>query len=168
MTELLYLCICGKNATKKCSNCKNAHYCSKECQKDDWNHHKIDCKIYKEKGDVIQQYLDTKFKDTTRLEFILDKAKSIYKESGFTSDCQFGVCSIYIEDNSFILMIMSPQDEKEAFQGENLDSYKGYFTITFFDVATRESKILSIKKVETNTGSNKNKDYSLTFNFKFE
>ena len=27
---------CGKPATKKCTRCKNTHYCSRECQTKDW------------------------------------------------------------------------------------------------------------------------------------
>ena len=29
---------------KKCSRCRNATYCSVECQKKDWNRHRLDCK----------------------------------------------------------------------------------------------------------------------------
>jgi hypothetical protein len=28
---------------KKCSRCRNATYCSVECQKQDWNRHKTEC-----------------------------------------------------------------------------------------------------------------------------
>lgn len=29
--------------SKKCGQCYDVHYCSKECQKEDWNHHKLTC-----------------------------------------------------------------------------------------------------------------------------
>ena len=37
-------CICGSVTTKRCSRCKSKHYCSRECQKNDWSNHKSDCK----------------------------------------------------------------------------------------------------------------------------
>lgn len=41
---------CFKNDVKlsKCSSCNVVHYCSKECQKEDWKMHKIYCKSCKE------------------------------------------------------------------------------------------------------------------------
>lgn len=35
---------CGKSASKQCSRCKKVHYCSLECQKNDWPAHKQYCK----------------------------------------------------------------------------------------------------------------------------
>lgn len=39
---------CGRPVThaelKRCSGCKVAHYCSKVCQREDWDTHKIDCR----------------------------------------------------------------------------------------------------------------------------
>lgn len=44
--EFLSLCsVCGKEATTKCSICKKAYYCSKECQKNAWPQHKPVCKL---------------------------------------------------------------------------------------------------------------------------
>lgn len=37
---------CGKNSRQKCSRCKNAVYCSKSCQVEDWNSHKSICVEY--------------------------------------------------------------------------------------------------------------------------
>ncbi|KAK6995821.1 MYND-type domain-containing protein [Favolaschia claudopus] len=38
------VCICGKPAINRCSACKLASYCSKECQRADWKLHKTQCK----------------------------------------------------------------------------------------------------------------------------
>ena len=35
--------VCGKEAMNKCSHCKNTRYCSRDCQKADWNKHKTVC-----------------------------------------------------------------------------------------------------------------------------
>lgn len=35
---------CYNDATNGCSKCKNAQYCSKECQLKHWSHHRTDCK----------------------------------------------------------------------------------------------------------------------------
>ena len=37
--------LCLKAATKKCGNCKDVSYCSRECQKTDWKEHKEACKF---------------------------------------------------------------------------------------------------------------------------
>eukprot|EP00753_Platysulcus_tardus_P018165 PLAT6753.1.p1 GENE.PLAT6753.1~~PLAT6753.1.p1 ORF type:complete len:504 (-),score=221.68 PLAT6753.1:411-1832(-) len=39
---------CGKPAPQRCSRCKNAWYCSRECQVGDWKKHKPLCDIIKE------------------------------------------------------------------------------------------------------------------------
>jgi hypothetical protein len=36
--------VCGKHADKRCSQCKTTFYCSVECQKADWQFHKLTCK----------------------------------------------------------------------------------------------------------------------------
>ena len=40
---------CGKYCmkTKRCSKCKNTHYCSKTCQTKHWHEHSTDCKRMK-------------------------------------------------------------------------------------------------------------------------
>ncbi|CAL8092384.1 unnamed protein product [Orchesella dallaii] len=46
---LLYLekcSVCGKPASKKCSGCSLAFYCSSQHQRADWSRHKIDCYPY--------------------------------------------------------------------------------------------------------------------------
>jgi hypothetical protein len=35
--------VCGKPSSKSCSRCKKANYCSIECQKANWNEHKVTC-----------------------------------------------------------------------------------------------------------------------------
>ena len=37
--------VCGKDADKKCSRCKEVAYCSKECQAISWKTHKNDCNV---------------------------------------------------------------------------------------------------------------------------
>ncbi|KRT82900.1 hypothetical protein AMK59_4797, partial [Oryctes borbonicus] len=34
---------CGKVAIQRCSRCKNIWYCSRSCQVDDWDSHKMNC-----------------------------------------------------------------------------------------------------------------------------
>jgi MYND finger len=51
---------CGKEGKKKCSQCNCSIYCSRECQKKDWNvAHRPVCKLLKECSQVpiIDQYL---------------------------------------------------------------------------------------------------------------
>lgn len=36
--------VCTKDAQLKCGGCKRVHYCSVECQKQDWDNHKAKCK----------------------------------------------------------------------------------------------------------------------------
>ena len=36
--------VCGKSAKALCSKCKHVFYCTRECQKKDWNSHKEICK----------------------------------------------------------------------------------------------------------------------------
>lgn len=51
-SEFLDCCsVCGKNADlKTCKECHKIKYCSRECQRVDWNTHKTNCK--KEKGET--------------------------------------------------------------------------------------------------------------------
>ncbi|KIW75681.1 hypothetical protein Z517_10423 [Fonsecaea pedrosoi CBS 271.37] len=40
--------MCPRRGTKVCSSCKDARYCSKNCQKLDWKNHKIICPSFQE------------------------------------------------------------------------------------------------------------------------
>ncbi|MEX0940860.1 MAG: zinc finger MYND domain-containing protein [Candidatus Babeliales bacterium] len=43
--EFFSLCdICGKETAKKCGSCKTTYFCSRECQKNGWSKHKLNCK----------------------------------------------------------------------------------------------------------------------------
>ena len=44
------MCWCLKSATNKCSACSKVFYCSKQCQKYDWNSHKAKCVKKKKEG----------------------------------------------------------------------------------------------------------------------
>ncbi|KAJ9609888.1 hypothetical protein H2200_006217 [Cladophialophora chaetospira] len=47
--DLKETCImCPRRGTKVCLTCKDARYCSKECQKSDWKNHKILCASFKD------------------------------------------------------------------------------------------------------------------------
>ncbi|KAL9087898.1 MAG: hypothetical protein Q9165_006460 [Trypethelium subeluteriae] len=40
-------CVCNASSTEICAQCRDAHYCSKTCQKKDWKTHKVLCKDFK-------------------------------------------------------------------------------------------------------------------------
>ena len=40
-------CLSGDSPVSCCSQCRFVSYCSKDCQKKDWNHHKIECLVIK-------------------------------------------------------------------------------------------------------------------------
>ena len=42
---------CDEKGIRTCMGCKNARYCSKECQETDWPVHKILCRAFKEVGE---------------------------------------------------------------------------------------------------------------------
>lgn len=33
---------------KRCSGCQRVHYCSRECQRDDWDEHRLECTAMQE------------------------------------------------------------------------------------------------------------------------
>jgi hypothetical protein len=43
LTQAGLCLVCRSTAMKRCLGCKQAHYCSVECQKLDWTHHKTIC-----------------------------------------------------------------------------------------------------------------------------
>jgi hypothetical protein len=48
-TEAQELCtMCHRAGTMRCGGCKELHYCSKMCQKNDWPIHKLICKTLKD------------------------------------------------------------------------------------------------------------------------
>lgn len=55
--------VCQKeNSNKLCGRCKDVRYCSFECQKKDWNTHKINCKVFeiqKEHEQKLKRMLET-------------------------------------------------------------------------------------------------------------
>ena len=70
-SEFFRLCYnCNKEGTNysKCSRCKIAHYCSKECQINSWFKHKYICNLNKESHSVL----------TDNLNFIVTNIKFIF------------------------------------------------------------------------------------------
>ncbi|KAK4940868.1 hypothetical protein LTR10_019140 [Elasticomyces elasticus] len=52
--ELEKTCImCPRRGTRVCTNCKDARYCSTDCQKVDWKHHKILCPTFNQEKPPI-------------------------------------------------------------------------------------------------------------------
>ena len=49
---------CGEDCNEVCSRCQFVYYCSKECQKKQWLHHKVIC--FKEKHQRIAAYIQHK------------------------------------------------------------------------------------------------------------
>ncbi|KAF7998212.1 hypothetical protein HCN44_009610 [Aphidius gifuensis] len=43
LKDIKQCALCRRNATKKCSKCKNIFYCGRECQVKDWTSHKNTC-----------------------------------------------------------------------------------------------------------------------------
>lgn len=43
LSNAKFCAICSKECTYRCRTCKKIYYCSVECQKADWEHHKHDC-----------------------------------------------------------------------------------------------------------------------------
>jgi hypothetical protein len=56
MTKIYACAACQGEATLRCSQCRQAWYCSKMCQKKDWKqHHQRICRTYKELATIISQ-----------------------------------------------------------------------------------------------------------------
>lgn len=62
MTSCCDGCKKENQSIKVCSKCKNAKYCSKECQINDWKTHKPECQNWQEEVLFITSHL-SKFKD---------------------------------------------------------------------------------------------------------
>jgi hypothetical protein len=44
-----FLCVvCGVDCTTRCSSCKKIFYCSRDCQRKNWSHHKLWCPRFKD------------------------------------------------------------------------------------------------------------------------
>ena len=48
--------VCGGKDAKRCSNCFTVAYCSKDCQKNDWNSHMRACKKRKSELQVLKEW----------------------------------------------------------------------------------------------------------------
>ncbi|XP_053389920.1 uncharacterized protein LOC123546577 [Mercenaria mercenaria] len=66
--ETCCFCHIDSNKLKKCSKCKKANYCSRECQKQHWKRHKTICKLTMENFTV-----DIKMSETTKWDEYIPK-----------------------------------------------------------------------------------------------
>lgn len=64
----------GANLT--CSRCKTAHYCSVECQKSNWNNHKIICK-----NTILTKELHKSLVDNSDFQNVLLTISDHYKDN---------------------------------------------------------------------------------------
>jgi TPR repeat protein len=48
--------VCGAPAESTCGECKDVHYCSRECQKADWRGHKKVCATFKRLGELERRF----------------------------------------------------------------------------------------------------------------
>ena len=46
--------VCASPYTFVCSRCKDARYCSKDCQKGAWGHHKIECRTPEARANQVE------------------------------------------------------------------------------------------------------------------
>uniref|UniRef100_A0A6P6Y7G1 N-lysine methyltransferase SMYD2-like n=1 Tax=Dermatophagoides pteronyssinus TaxID=6956 RepID=A0A6P6Y7G1_DERPT len=86
---------CKSNEFGKCGNCKKMYYCGNDCQKKDWNQHKLECKIYKENFDQLQStgQSDLFFRFVLRLHLYLKRNPFfLYEQHKFLNDKNSSVC----------------------------------------------------------------------------
>lgn len=73
----------------QCSRCKQAYYCSKECQKKDWKSHKPHCKIldnkYREKSGLAMQNCILAFAQKNYIK-IVDKILDVMEATGLSKE----------------------------------------------------------------------------------
>eukprot|EP00347_Sterkiella_histriomuscorum_P019773 403340343 len=75
---------CGKNATQRCSRCKNQWYCSRECQLKQWKAHKPLCDIVfsnrqedEKKNEEVKQIQKEKFSQPKNLIQDITQSKQL-------------------------------------------------------------------------------------------
>lgn len=127
-SEFFRLCHnCNKEGTNysKCAACKIAHYCSRECQVNNWYEHKYICKLTKESHSVL----------TDNLNYIVTNNKFIYLLRAL-------IYHFFSEnDNQFLMCILS-----KSFGDNNENCYQCSFLINHTDSfrdkdSTTKSKI---------------------------
>ena len=63
--------VCSKDSTSRCGSCKKIWYCSRECQSQNWKHHKLNCdklKMIQAKGVADVKEINDKA-DKTHVDF---------------------------------------------------------------------------------------------------
>ncbi len=73
------LCLaCRSQATKRCTGCKSAQYCSVDCQKSDWVHHKTICgRLQSNSGDFVISTSEPNFEEIHKLQSQIQTLKQL-------------------------------------------------------------------------------------------
>ncbi|XP_053406877.1 uncharacterized protein LOC128559416 [Mercenaria mercenaria] len=74
LIETCCYCRITSDELKKCSKCKKAAYCSRECQKNHWERHRHLCKLLRQ---------------TFTVEMKISEVQTIYQHSGFSDNMTF-------------------------------------------------------------------------------
>lgn len=124
--QQINVCICNKQETyinefKRCSACKITFYCSKECQRKDWDRHKQEChKICGNEQIECYNYLKENCtnENVNRLKRIIQKAIKFYGECGCNTEQQIVICDLDRGNNKATFDIIT-EEEKDAAPDEN-------------------------------------------------
>ena len=108
MRDTVAICfnnICTKEGLKRCTSCKLAWYCSKECQEDHWKRHKKCCKMISSIPEMSLRY--------------------------FKAVNGFNICNNNRERGEFDQALLSLQESLEIFKEFQDDSF---ISISYFEI----------------------------------
>lgn len=118
-----------------CSKCFSVYYCSKQCQIDDWQNHKVSCKILNYETDEITQYL-TQIYENFKNNELFHLSLLAYK------DISGVIQVIYNHQNSKYKINFIEHDEQSK-KSENID-----FIVKFGENSEAERSISVIETLD--------------------